>query len=184
MDRLAVAGMSEKGFTLIEVMIAMVLMAIGALSLLGVIAIGVQRAGSSQDAVIAREKAREAIESVHAARDTGALSWPNIRNLSDGGLFLAGERPLTLAGDDGLVNTADDGEVETLRSPGYDGQLNTDDDIVTSLSHFTREIRITDLPGNTGGINPNLREIVVNIKFKMRGTWRTYSLRTYVSAFS
>ena len=38
--------------------------------------------------VAVREKAREAVESVHAARDTGRLSWPNIRNVADVDQFL------------------------------------------------------------------------------------------------
>jgi prepilin-type N-terminal cleavage/methylation domain-containing protein len=176
--------MSDKGFTLIEVMISIALLSIAALSLVGVMSVSVDRASSSMDAVIAREKAREAIESVHTARDTGALSWTNIRNVEQGGIFLAGARALTVAGEDGLVNTADDGPVESQKAPGYDGILDTEDDIVTPLTHFRREIRITDLQADQGGINPNLREITVNIRYQVRGMWRTYSLRTYVSAFS
>jgi prepilin-type N-terminal cleavage/methylation domain-containing protein len=177
-------AVNERGFTLIEVMISIMLLTIGAMSLIGVMAVGVQRAAASQDSVIAREKAREAIESVHTARDTGALSWTNIRNVAQGGLFLNGEQPMTLPGDDGLVNTADDADVEEVRQPGYDGEYHTDDDVVIQLTNFTREIVIADLPGNEGGINPNLREITVNVRYKVRNMWRLYRLRTYVSSFS
>jgi prepilin-type N-terminal cleavage/methylation domain-containing protein len=177
--------MSDKGFTLVEVLVSMVVLAIGALALLGVMSVAVQRASSSQEAVIAREKAREAIESVHAARDTGLLSWGNIRNASDGGLFLNGQQPLADPGDDGLVNTADDGAVETLLAPGADGQFDTNDDIERPLESFTREIAIAPLPSNDGnGLNPNLREITVTVRYKVRNMWRAYTLRTYVSSFS
>ncbi len=65
--------------------------------------------------LIAREKAREAIESVHAARDTGEASWATIRNVLDGGVFLDGAQPIKDPGDDGLVNTADDGDENNCR---------------------------------------------------------------------
>ena len=49
-----------------------------------------QTVGSSSAMLIAREKAREAVESVHSARDTGELSWSRVRNVADGGAFLNG----------------------------------------------------------------------------------------------
>jgi prepilin-type N-terminal cleavage/methylation domain-containing protein len=177
---------SAKGFTLVEVLIAMLLLTIGAMSLLGVMSVGVHRAAGAQETVIAREKAREAIESVHAARDTGLLSWGNILNVNDGGLFLDGEQPLARPGADGLVNTADDAAagLETLLGAGGDGILGTDDDVSRPLHDFTREIVISPLDGNNGGVNPNLREITVTVRYKIRNLWRTYTLRTYVSSFS
>jgi len=175
---------NAKGFTLIEVLIALVVVTVGLFSLLGVMAVAVQRASGGTFSVIAREKAREAIESVHTARDTGALSWPNIRNVSDGGLFRNGQLALGSPGADGLVNTADDGPVEKLRMPGNDGVLGNSDDTFIPLDNFTREIIINALPGNAGGTNPNLREIIVNVRYTARGIQRTYTLRTYVSSFS
>ena len=99
---------SEAGFSLIEVLIAMLVLTGGVLSLLGVIALGVQTVAASSPMLIAREKAREAVESVHAARDTGELAWSRIHNVANGGVFLAGMQDLRLPGADGLVNTADD----------------------------------------------------------------------------
>ena len=63
--------------------------------------------------LIAREKAREAVESVHSARDMRVITWAQIRNVQQGGVFLAGAQPLRTAGADGLVNTADDGALES-----------------------------------------------------------------------
>jgi len=176
---------AQHGFTLIEVVIAMGVLTVGLLSLVGVFAAGLQRVGSSSNQLIAREKAREAIESVHAARDTGRLSWGSIRNVADGGIFVAGSQPLKQAGNDGIVNTADDGSLETVVKPGPDGLLGTADDETTELANFTREIVITPLNyPNTTTVNPSLRQITVNVRYLADSVWRTYTLTTYVSSFS
>jgi len=174
----------EAGFSLLEVMVATFVLAVGVLGMVGVMAVGVQRIASSTESIVAREKAREAVESVHTARDTGRLSWPTIRNVANGGVFVGGQQPLRVPGPDGLVNTADDLTVETRRTPGVDGILMNADDVITPLTNFTREVVIGDVPGNGGGINPNLRQITVNIRYQVKGMWRTYTVRTLVSAFS
>jgi prepilin-type N-terminal cleavage/methylation domain-containing protein len=181
------APLSEKGFSLIEVLIAMLVLTVGVLSLLGVIALGVQTVAASSPMLIAREKAREAIESVHAARDTGELAWSRINNVASGGVFLGGMQDMKMPGDDGVVNTADDGAVESIRLPGTDGLLNTADDRVTLLHNnlFQREIAITTLnQDGTTTVNPNLRRITVNIRYRVLGGWRTYTLTTYISNYS
>jgi prepilin-type N-terminal cleavage/methylation domain-containing protein len=176
---------AESGFTLIEVMIAMFILTVGLLSLVGVAAAAVQRATESSPALMAREKAREAIESVHTARDTGELSWAKIQNVGSGGIFVAGDQPLRLSGPDGLVNTADDTTVETVRSPGPDNLLNTSDDRVVTLNDYKRNILIEPLNYDaTGTLNPNLRKITVTIKYKVGLLWRDYIITTYISAYS
>jgi len=176
---------TEEGFTLIEVMIAMFVLTLGVLSLVGVAAAAVQRASESSPSLIAREKAREAIESVHTARDTGELSWAKIQNVSAGGVFLNGEQPLKLSGADGLVNTADDTTVETVRSPGPDKLLNTADDQVIPLNDYKRSILIEPLNYDaTGTLNPNLRKITVTVKYKVGQLWRDYIIITYISAYA
>jgi len=99
---------------------------------------------------------------------------------NDGGIFLDGPQPLKLPGNDGLVNTSDDTTVETVTMPGKDQQLNTTDDQVITLSDFTREIMIRDITGENG----QLRSIVVTITYKNGATSRTYTLTTYISAYS
>lgn len=173
------------GFSLIEVLIAAGLLTTGVLALAGVLAIGLRHVSGSSPSLIAREKAREAVESVHTARDTGQLSWARIRNTTGGGVFVAGAQALNNAGPDGLVNTADDGPLEQLRAPGRDGVLGTGDDVLTPLSNFTREIQITDLlRDGTAVVNPNLRQIVVIVRYQVNGGWQNYRLTTYVSSFS
>ena len=173
------------GFSLVEVLVAMLVLVVGLMSLVGVAAVGITRAGQSSPMLIAREKAREAVESVHTARDTGEVTWDKINNVGNGGIFLSGPQSLKLAGPDGLVNTADDGAVETITTPGPDGILGNSDDQVQTLVNFTREIAITTLNNDgTGTVNKNLRQIAVTVKYKVNQTWQTYTITTYISAFS
>jgi prepilin-type N-terminal cleavage/methylation domain-containing protein len=186
MDGMTREGRSaEAGFSLIEVMVATGVLAVGLLSLVGVFAVSVARVATSTPMLVAREKAREAIESVHAARDTSELSWDTVGNVSKGGVFLDGAQPLTTPGPDGLVNTADDGPVETVHKPGKNGLLGDGDDETVKLSAFTREILISPLDyDGGGGVNPNLRQVTVNIRYQVEGAWRTYTLTTYLSSYS
>ena len=173
------------GFSLIEVMIAMIIMTVGLMSLVGVAAVGVQRVGQSSPMLIAREKAREAIESVHSARDTGELAWAKVQNVAAAGIFLSGAQSLRLSGPDGLINTADDGAIETIRTAGIDNILGNGDDVITTLTDYTREIRITPLNYDaTGTLNPNLRQIEVIVRYRIDAVWRSYTITTYISSYS
>ena len=82
---------SQAGSSLVEVVIAMGVLAVGALGVAVVFTTGMQKASSSPGDLVATQKAAEAIESVFAARDTAKLTWSQIRNvkgetLSDGGV--------------------------------------------------------------------------------------------------
>jgi prepilin-type N-terminal cleavage/methylation domain-containing protein len=185
MRRHRVAVDSADGFSLIEVVVAMGILAVGLLSLVGVFAVSVQQMKASTPMLIAREKAREAVESVHAARDTGEFAWNTIRNVGQGGVFLDGPQPVRSPGLDGLVNTADDGAVEKMIKPGADGILATADDQVVILNDFTREVQITPLNfDGVAGVNPNLRQVTVIVRYKVGDAWRNYRLVTFVSAYS
>jgi len=175
---------SADGFSLIEVVVATGILATGLLSLAGVFSLGMLHMAGSTPGVIAREKAREAVESVHTARDTGNVPWAKIKNLPAPGVFLIGPRPLYKAGADGLANTADDAADGYEALPGVDNVGGTIDDV--PLTDYTREIQISDLymDNNPLIVNPNLRQIKVIVRYKVSGYWRTYTLTTYVSSFS
>ncbi len=175
---------SEHGFSLVEVMVATGILAAGLLSLAGVFSLGMLHMAGSTPGLIAREKAREAVESVHTARDTGDLPWSKIQNAPAPGVFLVGAQPMYKAGLDGLVNTADDATAGVEQQAGNDNLLGTSDDI--PLTDFTREIQISNLfaDGSLTVVNPNLRKIKVIIRYKVGGNWRTYTLTTYISSFS
>jgi prepilin-type N-terminal cleavage/methylation domain-containing protein len=164
---LAGSGQDDRGFSLIEVLVAMLILTTGLLPLAAVFAAAVQQMASSTPMLMAREKAREAIESVHAARDTGEASWATIRNIAQGGVFLGGARPIKDPGLDGLVNTVDDGADQ------FSPEL------------FTREILINTLNyDGTATVNPNLREVRVIIRYKVSNIWQSYTLVTYISSYS
>lgn len=173
----AAAG-REGGFSLLETLVALGILATGLLAVAQVFATGLGTLGSAGPDIIARQKATEAIESVYTARDTRTVTWDEIRNTDDNGVFVGGEQPLTLAGDDGLLNTEDDlDEIETVTLPGADGELGTDDDIEQELSHFTREITIED-------VTANLRQLRVTIRYLAGSVTREYVVETFISSFA
>jgi len=171
---------SSNGFSLVETVIALGVLTTGILGAAAVFATGMQNLGSSPDDVITTQKAAQAIEAVFSARDTGTLTWAQIKNVSQSGVFLDGPQPLKLPGPDGLVNTSDDTTVETVVFPGRDQIIGTSDDQIVVLASFTREIKIQDVPNE----NSEVRSIVVTIKYKSGSTTRTYTLTTYISAYS
>ena len=103
----------QSGFTLLEAMIAIVILSFGILSLAAVYAQGIQVANMTQLDYIAEKKAEQAVETIFAARDSKLLAWTNIRNVTgsggtNDGVFLVPPQPLLAAGPDGLYGTADD----------------------------------------------------------------------------
>jgi hypothetical protein len=171
---------SAKGFSLAETIIALGVLTTGVLGAAAVFTTGMQKLSSSPADVVTTQKAAQAIEAVFSARDSGKLTWAQIRNVSDGGVFVDGAQSLKLAGPDGLVNTADDTTVETVVLPGADRTLNTADDATVTLNNHTRRIQITDVPNENG----ELRSVVVTVTFRSGSTVRTYVLTTLISAFS
>jgi hypothetical protein len=177
-------ALDESGFSLIEAVVAMALLATALLSLAGVFAIGLRHLASSTPNLLAREKAREAVESVHTARDTRTITWAEINNVAAGGRFLDGAQPMRKPGPDGLVNTADDAEIEEALAPGPDNLLGTQDDVSTPMSSFTRQIEISNLQDANGAVNPTLRQLRVTITYQLGTDTRRYVLTTFVSSIS
>lgn len=173
---------ADEGFSLIEAIIAMGILAVGVLALAQGFILGLTHLSTSSANLVAREKAREAVESVHTARDTRTIAWDRIRNSGAGGVFVEGLQPLRAAGVDGLVNTADDAAagLEMQRLPGPDDQLGTADDVMLPLDGFQRQVEILEL----NPVNPDLREIQVTIVYDVASIRRTYTLRTFISSFS
>jgi len=168
---------SQAGFSLVETIVGIGVLTVGALGMAGVFAAGVQKMVSSPNELIATQKATEAIESVFSARDSHTVAWAGLRNVSAGGIFLDGPQPLKVDGPDGVVNTADDGAVETIVLPGPDQILGTADDVTQTLDGFTREIRIVDL-------SADLRSVTVTITYHAGPSIRSYTLTAYISTFA
>jgi type II secretory pathway pseudopilin PulG len=184
---------SSKGFSLIETVIAIGVLTTGVLGTAGVLVTGMRNLSSSPADVIITQKAVQAIESVFSARDSGKLTWTQIKNVSNSGVFLDGLQNMNLNGADGLVNTADDTTtvgtsicptvcwgIESVSLPGPDQTAGTADDTTIRLTNYKREIAITDVAGENG----ELRQIVVTVTYDSGKIQRTYTLTTFISAYS
>lgn len=171
------------GFTLIEAMISIIILSFGVLSLAGIYAQGIMYASLTQYDYIAEKKAEEAVETIFTARDTKVLSWAQIQNVAQGGVFINGPQPLLDPGPDGLVGTADDNvnlPDSIIIGPGPDGILGTADDVVVNLNPWmNRTIAISAVTGET-----NLRQITITINYQVGKIQRSYTLISYISAFA
>lgn len=184
---------SNRGFSLIEVMISIAILMVALLALVGTFAAAVGATASAQEDLIAKQKAMEAIESLYTARNTQQLGFAAIANVNAaGGIFLLGYQPLLSAGPDGLVGTSDDtffpgcpGGVECINLPGPDGVLGTADDTQMSLANFTRQITITPVLLPDGTPNPNLKQVEVDVQYTKPGMVkpRTYTSIAFISSY-
>jgi prepilin-type N-terminal cleavage/methylation domain-containing protein len=188
---------AQRGFTLVEVMIATVIMTVGILAVMASFATAIIATASAQEDLIARHKALDAMESIYTARNSQQLPFSSIQNVSSGGIFLSGAQQLLCAGPDGIVGTADDvactapdtgtacpGGVECLVLPGPDGILGTADDVTQSLSNFTRTITFNTVLLPNGDSNANLIAVTVSVSYTKPG-WpaRTYSVNGLISSY-
>jgi len=188
----------QRGFTLIECLISMAVLTIGSVGLLSVFGLAMKATQSSQENLIARQLANETMESIYTARNSSEISWPQIQNVSNGGIFINGMNAVMCAGPDGILDTADDTScltasgatcpnsgVECLTEPGPDGILGTADDIIVSLSSYRRQVQVQQLLDTNGNPIQTLSLITVTIQYSSpdTGGLRTYVLNEYVSAY-
>jgi prepilin-type N-terminal cleavage/methylation domain-containing protein len=173
---------NEGGFSLIEVMIAIVVMSIGLLAVVASLATAISAAQSGEEDLIARQKALEAMESIYTARNSQQIPFAAVANQSSGGIFTDGPTPLLCAGPDGLVGTADDVACTTVAGaacpgagaecmvlPGPDGILGTADDVTMSLGNFTRTIAINPVLLASGATNTNMMAITITVQYTKAG---------------
>ena len=185
----------QRGFTIIETMIAIAIMGIGIVSVLAAFGTAVAATQNAQENLVARQKALETMESIYTARNTQQITFSQISNISAGGIFTDGPTQLLSAGPDGLVNTDDDVNFpatgacaagpECITLPGPDGILGTADDTALSLANFQRQIQIGTVLEPDGTINPNLKQITVTVSYTTGGSTvpRSYTVNALISAF-
>lgn len=175
---------SAKGFTLLETMIALLVLVIGVLGLAAMLGDALAYMGGSQYDFIAQQKAEQAVEAIFTAKYNNAVAWGQVSNFGVGnptGLFLPGAQPLLQTGPDGLVGSVNDvgAPPDFILDPGPDGKLGTGDDIQRPLGSFTRTITIANVAGNA-----NLRTITVVVNYSTGRFNRSYTLNTLISAFN
>lgn len=175
----------QRGFTLIEAMLSIVILSVGVLSAAVIYAQGLYYASMTSYDYVAQKKAEQAVEAIFAARDTGVLTWATIQNQSvdPQGVFMDGPQPMLQPGLDGLVGTLTDAgaanEVIVI-GPNSSGQLGTSSDQSIDLNPWMkRTIVIQNVVGETG-----LRQITVTINYKVGKIQRTYTLVSYISSYS
>jgi prepilin-type N-terminal cleavage/methylation domain-containing protein len=190
----------QSGFSLLEVMFAMVILAIGMLATLASLGVMIGAGETSQEDMIARQLASEAMESIFNARNTSQLGFSAINNTTATpipGVFLPGAQSPKCAGADGLLDTADDvacltaagaecpnAGIECLTEPGPDGIVGTADDVIVSLENYTRTITITPLlEGGTTVPTLVLVTITVNYTVPNHGGTKSYVLEEEISSY-
>ena len=177
----------QHGFTLIEALTAILILAIGILSIIDIMAQGLNVSTGTQYDYIAKKKAEQAIEAIFTARNTQEKSWDEIQNISNGGIFKDGPQPLYAPGPDGLVGTVNDDVAHpdvVITGPGPDGIMGTSDDTVIPLSGMTREIQISAVVDKSGNTVPNLRQITVTMTYMFASHSKTQTFISYISPWA
>ncbi|MEQ1606700.1 MAG: hypothetical protein ABL999_17700 [Pyrinomonadaceae bacterium] len=111
---------SEKGFSYIDVMIALVILMFGVLSMLAAISWSVVQANGHEQQLLAKQIATSTLESIMAVKETDPtrLGWSAVGNVGSNpdpatgvaqGIFPIGFQPVRVdAGADEVIGTADD----------------------------------------------------------------------------
>lgn len=162
---------THSGFSLIELMVAMVVLLVGLISTAGLVLAGVAASLQAKDLAVANQLAKDAMESVFMARITGRIPFSAVNNKSQpDGIFNDGYQPINAPSPDGLVNT----DLYLAQPPlSYD----TPSGRVT-FDRFQRQILIE---GETVTGDPNLRQVTINVRFTFKGLTSVASVRTVMS---
>jgi prepilin-type N-terminal cleavage/methylation domain-containing protein len=186
---------AERGFSLLEVVISMAVLTVGLVSLLGVFGLAMASTQTSQQDMIAKQLANEALESVVTARNTSQIQWDDIQNVgstcssSSGtcGLFVTGAIPIYKAGADGIFGTADDSiaGMQTLTEPGPDGIFGNADDVSIPLTGYKRTILISPVVDSNNNVVSSLRGINITVQYSTTQTRlpKTYVLSSFISQY-
>lgn len=179
----------EGGFSLIEVLIAMVILTVGLVSLLSVFGLAMAATQTSQQDMIAKQLANEALESIMTARNSSQLAWDQIQNVGQGdgnGIFVTGFKDMTTAGPDSIYGTSDDtGTRQTLHDPGPDGIFGNGDDVYIPLVGYQRQVQFADVQDANGNTIPSVRGVTITVQYAaaQAGMTKTYALNSYVSQY-
>jgi len=192
--RSSVSRGTQQGFSLIEVMISTVVLTVGLVSMLAVFGLSLASTQTAQEDMIAKQLASQTLESIFTARDTAQITWSQIQNVANGGIFVDGFNQILDPGPDGLEGTADDlnanpacpGPSKCLISPGPDGILGTADDVFWPLNNYSRQIVIGPLNDASGVQYSSLRSVTITVQYNASTGTRapkTYVMTAYISQY-
>jgi type II secretory pathway pseudopilin PulG len=167
----------QKGFSLMEALVAAMILTVGLLSVASVFSTSLALVKYSEEDSIARQEAQAMIESIFAARNSGAHPFSDFQSKNapisvPAGIFQDGYQPALQAGPDGIMNTYDDGPAFEV---GPDGK---------QLSNFQRMIQFNPVLLQDGvTIDPNTRQVQVFVQYRIGNLTRTYTQVTYISTY-
>ena len=187
---------NEKGFSYIDVMIALVILMVGILASAAALTANIVRSIESEKQVIAKQVALSTIESIFSARDiarTGAVSgWGSVGNIGTNpdlsgvnqGIFLAGFTPIREdLGWDGVAGTIDD-----ACAAGSPCQVSGRPDNTSAVMNgFERSVVITDLQDPERPSPPHpiaRRRIDVTIRYNVNQLQRQQTISTIIANYS
>lgn len=187
---------NERGFSYIDVMIALVILMVGILASTAALTANLLRSYETEKQVIAKQIALSTIESIFSARDiarTGAISgWNSIGNEGSNpdsggtpqGVFLNDFRPIREdLGWDGVAGTSDD-----ACAAGAVCQVSGRPDNTSEvLSGFERRIVITDLQDSERPSPPHpisRRRIDVTVRYFVNRLQREQTVSTIIANYA
>jgi len=176
----------ESGFSLIEVMFAIAILGVGLCALMMMFGHAVYAMQYAQEDQIAKQKAREAMEAAISARNDTTLSFDDLQNVKDGGIFKDGFTNMYLPGNNGIPGTGQDTTtLDRVVLPGPDGKMGTSDDVLVPLTRYQRQILISPVYNSDGSLNTDMRKIAVTIRINSdkRGT-HDYTVTAFISRFN
>ncbi len=173
-------AIGDKGFTLAEVLISTVILTVGLLMVLALFTKGLSATQYAHQDLIAKQKAREELEAIYAARNNG-LAWGKIENSNiTGGIFLSGfqqlyQVPQGAVGDAAVMGSTAQSktipDVYWVRDSAGNFQSIPLNGTAANLI-YQRQVVITDDPNN-----PNLKNIAVTVRVYTPGIgFRDYTV--------
>jgi prepilin-type N-terminal cleavage/methylation domain-containing protein len=159
---------SEGGFSLLEMVVAMVIVTIGLLGVASAISYALMASNRGRSVTNAKMLIVSILEQMETLRDTGQLHFNEISNSQVTGSTFTGfpstfQPVSTMPGPDGVFGTTDD-----LINAGPDGVYTTADDFsdpTLARPGVMRQILITTLPDND-----YLKKIQVTLRYSANGS--------------
>ncbi len=187
---------NERGFSYIDVMIALVILMIGILASTAALTANLVRSYETEKQVIAKQVALSTIESIFSARDIariGAVSgWDSIGNVGSNpdssgtpqGVFLTDFRPIREdLGWDGVAGTIDDA-CAAGSACQVAGRTDNTSDVITG---FERRILITDLQDSERPSPPHSisrRRIDITVRYFVNQLVREQTVSTIITNYA